>query len=217
MNLQMLSLQTMVKSGIKYDCNNPIIKNVLFDVDCLAHDIDENISKLIKLIQKYRLDLRKFSDFGSIKLPDMYKYDIIVDEISTLLFDTMTYDTIKTHHQIEWKEYFHGLYDLVVIPYHNDKTHYIQMIQETFKYFDILNIPSPILPSDPLYVNIETCRILFNRLKEEHKKMKVSKLIKKLKNHVHGQIKKRTSITQMVYDLNELYKKRRECTEILSS
>ena len=140
MNLQILSLQTMVKSGFKYDDNDPIVKNVVFDVDCLAYELDSKILKLNKRIQNCRRGLRKLSDFGTIKLPNMNKYDNLVEEISTLLFDNIDYDLLKTHQQIEWKEYFHGLYDLVVVPYHHDKTHYVQMIQETLKYFDVLKL-----------------------------------------------------------------------------
>ena len=215
MNLQILSLQTMVRSGIKYDGNDPVTRNVIFDVDCVACDIDEKISKLSKRIRNCRQELRKFSDFGTIKLPNMNKYDTIVEEISTLLFDDMEYSIIQTHHQIEWKEYFHGLYDLVIIPYHHDKTHYVQMIQETLKYFNFLKPPSPIEITDPLYPKIETCRVLFNKLKEEHDHMRIPKLMKKLKNHVQIQIKKRTNLAKMINDLNEMYKKRHECTEIL--
>jgi hypothetical protein len=140
----------------------------------------------------------------------------VADEISNLLFDDMSYDTITTPEQLEWKEYFHGLYDMVIFPYHSDRTHYIQMINELYKYFNILKPPEKqLVPGDPLYVDVRTCQELFKKLKTEHKKMMVRKLFKKMKKNVEEQVRRRLQHKKLELKLKKLAELRSDCLEML--
>jgi hypothetical protein len=209
MNLQMMSLLTLVKSCETYDKEDPVIQDVLFDIDLLIHKTDDNIRTT-----KKRFDYARKHLYRNIvpPLPSSQKYDQLVDDISILLFDDISYDRITTDEQIEWKEYFHGLYDLVIYPYYNDKTHHIQMVNELYKYFTVLEPPKKHLdPRDPLYVDVEMCNDLFRHLKAEHKKMMTIKLFKKLRKCVKVQISRRIQLRKMELQLKKLYKLRADC------
>jgi hypothetical protein len=156
------------------------------------------------------------SEFSAIRIPESKEYDQLVDRISNLLFDDMSYERINTLDQIKWKEYFHGLYDMVVFPYQSDRTHYIQMINELYKYFNVLEPPSNQLePGDPLYIDVRLCQDLFKQLKVEHKKLLIPKMFKKMKKNVENQIKRRVDHKNMELKLRVLLKLRLDCAEIL--
>jgi hypothetical protein len=211
MNLQVLSLQKFVRSGAEYT-NEPIVVNVLYDVKMLAHDTDEKIAQLSKRIYNYRGHLRKLSH---LRVRESHRYEDVADEISTVLFDVIDYSRITTRQQIEWKEYFHGLYEMVIVPYHDDHTYRIQMMHEIYKYFDVLKEPARLEPNDPLYVDVSHCRDLFARLKIEHRAMKVQNLVKKFKKLVQIQIEKRCTLVQLNQEFRRLQQLRRDCTEML--
>ena len=203
MNLQIIALLSLMKSGQKYDKEEPVIQNVLFDLQKMIHETGETIRNKTKKIQYIRKNL--YND--TPPLPNCKKYDQIVNDISTLLFDDISYNRITTVEQIEWKEYFHGLYDLVVFPYHSDKTHYIQMVSEIYKYYTVLKPPEKHLdPQDPLYVDIEMCNDLFRHLKIEHKKMMVPKLFRKFRKIVEGQVSRRVKLLKLELEVKNLYK-----------
>jgi hypothetical protein len=211
MNLQVLALQAHVRSGAEYT-NEPIVDNVLYDVKILASETDEKISQLSRRIHNYRGHLRKLSH---IRVRESHRYEDVADEISHVLFDVIDYSRITTRQQIEWKEYFHGLYEMVIVPYHEDHTYRIQMIHEIYKYFDILKEPPRLEPTDPLYVDVSHCRDLFERLKREHHSMKIPNFVKKLKKLVDLQIEKRCRLVKMNEDFRRLQHLRRDCTEML--
>ncbi len=216
MNLQMLALQTIMRNGGKFKETEPVFKNIIFDVDSLLYETELKTSILKRQVNCSRRNLYKTSEFSSIQVPDTTEYDKVVDQISNLLFDDMSYDMITTHEQLEWKEYFHGLYDMVIFPYHSDRTHYIQMINELYKYFNILKPPEKqLLPGDPLYIDVMTCRELFRKLKVEHKRMVVPKLFKKMKKSVEEQVRRRLQHKKLELKLKKLVNLRSECLEML--
>jgi hypothetical protein len=205
-----------MKSGKKFDHNDPIMQNVIFDVDRCLYHTDIKMQKLRKQIHNTRCDLYKFSDYKAIPLPDASKYDKLVESISTLLFDDMSYERICTREQVEWKEYFHGLYDLVVFPYQSDHTHYLQMVHEVYKYFDILDRPKKnVEPFDSLYVDIRTCDDLFKRLKTVYKEMMIPKFFKKIKRNIERQVEKRVRFIEMDSELEKLSTQRLTCSQLL--
>jgi hypothetical protein len=82
---------------------------------------------------------------------------------------------------MEWKEYFHALYDLVVVPYDGDNTVYKILINELYKYYQILKPPRPL--SRPVEI-VDRVQSLFNQLKKEHKKMIIPRLTKKMNKNM---------------------------------
>jgi len=204
MNLQMMALLSLVKSGKTLDREDPVIQNILFDVQKLIHETDDTIRNMKK---KINYMVKNLYNNTTPQVSNSHKYDKIVNTISTILFDDISYNRITTVEQIEWKEYFHGLYDLVVFPYQSDKTHYVQMVSEIYKYYTVLKPPEKHLdPRDPLYVDVEMCNDLFRHLKAEHKKMMVPKLFRKFRKIVESQVNKRVKLQKMTLELKNLYK-----------
>ncbi|MDB4588357.1 hypothetical protein N9095_00095 [bacterium] len=108
-SLQYMALDAHIKTGVKYDGNNIVIENVLFEVDQLKDSLKIEIDDLV---EEYKL-LQKIKNKEVLKLSE--KFEKIMSEISKELFDEFTYaDSINTFEDVEWKEYFHCVYDIVI-------------------------------------------------------------------------------------------------------
>jgi len=216
MNLQILALQTIMNSGVAYDATDPVMKNVIFDVSTLSHELDIKISELQNRSHISLRNINSLARFSTIHIKYSMAYDDIIDQLSDTLFDDMTYGKITTPEQIEWKEYFHGLYELVVFQQPSDRTQHLQMINDIYKYYDVLEPPKTELgPNDPLYVDVKHCQDLFKKLKNEHKKMLIPKLFKKMKQHVKKQIDKRIKLRGTYMEIEKLYRQRNECEKLI--
>jgi hypothetical protein len=215
MNLQIRALQTFMRNGNPYDDNHPVVKNVVFDVDRLAYSLDEKIYRMHQRMVCVRRDLTRMHDFSSIPTNFSWRYEKVLDDVSDFLFDVLTYDRISNHRQMAWKEYFHGLYELVVSPDNTDRTHSMQMVQETIKYFNVLKKPNALPEDDPLFTDIRTCRDLFRRLQIEHEKLKIPDFYKKINKHLKLHTHKRVQYMDMEKKIRSLLNLRNECTEML--
>lgn len=204
----MMSIEALMKSGVKYDDKNPILCNVIFDIERENRELDSKIHILNTRIRNYSRNLNDLHDFKTIKVPNTSRYNEIIDEVSDLLFDEITYSLITTNLHVEWKEYFHSLYDLVVFSHHHDRTHYIQMINETYKYYGALEKPAALSPMDPLYVMFKSCEDLFEKLKQEHSRLVVPRLFRKIKRHVEILKKKRINYMNLQLEMRNLIKQR---------
>jgi hypothetical protein len=215
MSLQLSSFQALINSGAKIDYDDPVIQNILFDIGKIRGTINESIKSVTNRLVHARSSLRSVADFNDIKYIDTYEYDRVLDEVGNLLFDEIPYNTILTRPHIEWKEYFHGLYDLVVFPYHNDRTHGMIVIQESYKYFDVLKKPEPLSLFDPYYARFRNCEDLFNKLKMEHKKLMMPNMFKKLKRSLEKNVNARIRIVELEDRLVDLYKQKGEISRLL--
>jgi len=204
----MLSIEALMKSGVKYDDKNPVLCNVIFDIERENQEVNSKIHTLNTRIRNCNKNLNEFNDFKSIKVPNTSRYNQIIDELSELLFDEITYSRIVTCLHVEWKEYFHSLYDLVVIAHHHDRTHYIQMINETYKYYGALEKPAALSPRDSLYVDFKSCEDLLEKLKQEHARLIIPKLFKKIKRHFEILKKKRINYMNLQLEMKSLVKQR---------
>jgi hypothetical protein len=218
MSLQFLAIKTLTNSDVKYDKSDPVLQNVIFDINSALSKLHNRIFYLVRRIRNVRFQLdKRMTDFTTIKFPSLNEYDDIIDELSEILFDEFVYDIIETPEQVAWKEYFHGLYDLVVVPFHKDRTQYLMMIQESLKYFDILKPPIVDLnPHDKLYVKVRHCDDLFARLRREHEAIRVPKFFKKLKKHVELQTRSRIDYMKLNSELDKLKKERNDYNKILT-
>ena len=160
-----LSLQFLAIQKCIYDDENPVMKNVLFDIAMSLEEIDEELLEINDLIKQKDLEFTKKCEFKSIFI-NMSKYDKNLKILSDFLFDEFTVDRLDTILHAEWKEYFHGLYDLVVITANADKAQLMINIHENLKYFDVLDEPEMVQPFDKLYPSIQHCRDVFKTLKE---------------------------------------------------
>jgi hypothetical protein len=216
MNLQILAVQAHVRSGAVYDATDPIMNNVMFDINKLWYYANDKIRALEVQVDNLRRNILRSTNFKTISAPNVDTYDSLAYEFADILFDDITYDRITTKNQIEWKEYFHAVYDLVVFPYIHDHTHFLQMVNELYKYFDVLKPPEKQLdPGDPLYVDATACMDLLRKMKSEYKTMMVPKLAEKLNNDVRTQVEKRYKHKMLELKLESLETIRRDCSEII--
>lgn len=216
MNLQILAAQFHMRSGAEYDATNPILNNVMFDVSKLAYETTDKLIFLQTQVQNLRNNILRMSDFKTIKMPDMDEYEGLTNQYADILFDRITYDKMTTRVQMEWKEYFHGLYDLVVFPYISDRTHFIQMVNEIYKYFNALKPPEKQLePGDPLYVDTTACMDLIHKMKSEYKSMMTKRLSTKLNKHIQAQVNKRYKHRMLELRIESLIRVRDDCNELI--
>jgi hypothetical protein len=216
MNLQILAAQAHMRSGAVYDATDPIMNNVMFDIAKLSYETTDKIRVLQVQVDNLRKNIFRYTGFKTIRSPDIMRYENLSDEFADILFDSITYERITTRNQIEWKEYFHGVYDLVVFPYIRDHTHFIQMVNELYKYFDVLKPPEKQLePGDPLYVDTKACMDLLHKMKSEYRNMTTMKLSKKLNKDVQVQVEKRYRHRMLELKLESLISIRQDCNELI--
>lgn len=153
----MLSLQQLAVHSLthhtKYDGSDVVVENVIFEVDQMRRKLEEDIEKHNSLKPVY----------PKIKY-DVTRYDTYVDEIGTYLFDYFTYDhSITTDAHVQWKEYFHTLYEFVVVDYRE-----IHSVGSRYQYYDKINKPTMVPTSDVNYHTINYINNLFTSLESEH-------------------------------------------------
>tara|TARA_B110000285_G_scaffold134770_1_gene151051 strand:- start:405 stop:1016 length:612 start_codon:yes stop_codon:yes gene_type:complete len=108
--LQHTALDTLIKVGHKYDGENVIIENVIFEVDQLRQslqiELDDN-NEEYKFLQQLK-NKKSHSNYTA-------KMSQITSEISRELFDVFSYsEAITSYEEVDWKEYFHCVYDHVI-------------------------------------------------------------------------------------------------------
>ena len=109
LSLRHLALDAHIDTGARYDGNNTIIEDVIFEIvqlkDKLEKEVDD-IKSDYEFTQKIKNT--KCQNFSN-------KFWRLTDEISTELFDEFSYsDAATTEGEVEWKEYFHCVYDVVI-------------------------------------------------------------------------------------------------------
>ena len=215
-SLQFKCLQILMESGVKYDNTEPVLENALFDLQKASVTHACNIIKQKRLLTELKSNIRSFYDFGFIKNPNIGDYHKALDNLSDVLFDIFEFDSTQSPLVVEWKEYFHGLYDLVVIPNHHDKTLNKIMINELYKYYTILKPPKEPIPQVEI---IDRIQILFRKLKDEHKKLLIPRFEKKLmRSFEYSKVRrlehmKREAELKVLESTQEMYNKILEWTK----
>jgi len=170
MNLQFEALRAYIKTGAEYDDDNMIVKNVIFDITTSKFKINQEITKDILKLSKLR---KTISDY-SILTPysKMNKYNKFIIKLSDELFDEFDLEKVCTDLHCEWKEYFHSLYELVVLELVDfDLVTANIMIKEVYKYWTLFEVPDKLEPFDRMYSLVESIYQKFRELKEIHKEL----------------------------------------------
>jgi hypothetical protein len=169
MNLQFKSLRAHIDTGAEYDDSDPIVRNVIFDISAAKNKISHQIIKDVLRHKEICKDIKSYKTKNPI---NVNKYMFIVDRLSGRLFDDFSVDNVTSERQAEWKEYFHSLYELVVVDYSEicDKTTQSIIINETYKYWNLLDKPKKLKPTNKLYALVGSIQDLFEDLKVEHEK-----------------------------------------------
>lgn len=139
----------------------------LFSVRMTKKNHLDAIRKLRADISTKKAQASKHGNFKTIPTVQAYIIDKIVAEISEQLFDNFIWECIVTPAQTLWKEYFHNLYELLVVD-RADHIGNLIMSYEIIKYHDVLEEPT--LEPDPKRDTvIFTLKRLFNDLKREQR------------------------------------------------
>jgi hypothetical protein len=109
LSLRHLALDAHIKTGVKYNGNDVVIEDVIFDVEQLKDKLEKKIEDLQEDF-KFTQEVKNSKNQNFSK-----KFWKLIEEISTELFDEFSYsDVATTGGEVEWKEYFHIVYDTVI-------------------------------------------------------------------------------------------------------
>lgn len=135
------ALLAHIRSGKELDKSDPVIQDQLFSVKLAKKSHLEKMRKLRLDIGTMKSKAYKNANFRGVAPVNYYMIDKTVQEISEQLFDIFTWDTIRTTVQTQWKEYFHSMYELLVID-RSDHFGNLIAIKAIIGYHDILEPPS---------------------------------------------------------------------------
>ena len=137
----------------RYDGNDPIIEHVIFDVEQLRMKLEDRL-----MAHRIRRPRRRAFRFSS------KRYTELMDALSVELFDVFTYDhMISTPSHVLWKEYFHALYEFVIVDVDNS----YHLIVSTIRYYSELEKPEMVDTDDPCYGIINRILRYFDGIRAE--------------------------------------------------
>jgi hypothetical protein len=135
------ALLAHLRSGKELDKSDPVIQDQLFSVKLSKKNHLEKMRKLRLDIGTTKSKAYKHANFRCVAPVNYYMIDKVVQEISEQLFDIFSWDTIRTTVQTQWKEYFHSMYELLVID-RSDHIGNLIAIKAIIEYHDVLEPPS---------------------------------------------------------------------------
>lgn len=98
-------------SGKPYDSMySPEVKKLKIQKDnndIIIHSLKQERKDIVERAKRYQSFRNIYEDNITI--------DLLYNKLSTKIFDEFQWKNIKTEDDVKWKEYFHGLYDLVVV------------------------------------------------------------------------------------------------------
>lgn len=183
------ALLALLSSGEPVDYEDPVIQDQIFSVKLARKSHTDKIRKLRESVGAKKSLAYKQANFRTMPPVNFYLIDKIVADISTQLFDNFIWECIDTPVQVAWKEYFHSLYELLVL----DRTDHIGniiMTREIVSYHDVLQEPT--CQPSPKDVVIFTLRGLFEDLKREQKVR--SELIGDIRTHLTDAVRISTQV-----------------------
>ena len=167
MNLQFKSLRSYIKSGASYDDENPIVRNVISDIEKADIQLKR---KNIKDVLRLEEISKSFVSFQ--QKVDMKRYNRILKDLSNQLFDVFLRSLITNEYQAEWKEYFHAVYELCVVDSHQLDDMFLSIVlKETYKYWELIPQPCKLKQTDKLYPLVSNILELFYDLQYEHNEL----------------------------------------------
>jgi hypothetical protein len=210
------ALLTLVKSGIEVDFSDPVIRDQFFSVNVKKTEHLQRMHHLRAQLAQKKSKAYKIGNFRSIAPVQFYMIDKVAFEIADDLFDVFTWDTVKTPAQTQWKEYFHSLYELLVLD-RNDHIGNLIMIKALVGYHDVLEEPS--CEPDVNDTVIHNLRRLFRTFKREQ--VLVSQNIGDLHFHMKESVRiameVQLDMNAIHRELRQLYDEVRTFNEILMS
>jgi len=185
MNLQFEALRSYINTGAQYDDDSPIVRNVMDDIETANYQLDHKNIKDVLKSEELSNSIKSFRPHINVS-----KYNKIVEELSVELFDMFRKSLIRTELHAEWKEYFHSLYDLIVIETDIDDLYLNIIFKEMYSYWNTFEQPKQLHQNDKLYPLVSSIRELFEELEDEHFRLVDDSLQSKIVNHCNKNIEK---------------------------
>jgi hypothetical protein len=156
------------------------------------------INSLKHRVKKLMARVHATSGFKTISI-EFKKSTRIVDCITHELFDTFSWNKVRTGPQASWKEYFHSMYELLVHEEASDHASDVIIAYSIVKFHDVLKVPERIKCNDPMYPVISSLSSLFAQLKAEQ--ITLYKSIENIKENIAEIQLKNTEIQHTIIAL----------------
>ena len=182
------------------DMEHPVIADQVFDAEMNRAINQRLINGLKTRIKKCKIKINKISCLKLVDL-NIKPTNKIANIIAYELFDVFHWNTVKTKEHASWKEYFHGLYDLIISDYDNDHTGNIILAREVVKYHDVLVVPESLDYNDKMYPVVSSIHDLFCQIK--HEQVKISINLQPIKSVIRENQRVITSIQHDIIDFQK--------------
>jgi hypothetical protein len=170
-----LSHQALFTFSHSHPCDHdhPVVMDQVFGAQ-LAHASNrKKMNSLGHRIKKLTSRVHSASGFKLVKI-DFTKVDKLTKLLTHELFDVFSWNRVRTPLQASWKEYFHGLYEILVQDFDGDHACNVIVARSLVQYHDVLKVPEHVPHADPMYPVIASLSHLFAELKAEHVSMHAS-------------------------------------------
>ena len=152
------------------DHDHPIIMDQIFGAEMKRLENQERIDALFKESNEIRDRIHDNTSLKRVEI-NMNSMRKLVKKITYELFDVFKWSRITTEEQASWKEYFHMLYDVLVLEIEYDHTGTVLLLKAVTEYHDILEVPVHVQYNDHLYPIIACIHQMFTDLKREQVEM----------------------------------------------
>ena len=196
-------LLTLLKSQ-PCDVENPVIMDQVFDADMRKNENQRVINKFKKNIKKAKRRVINMSSMKNIDL-ELGDSNKIINQLTIELFDDFSWNKVKNKNQVNWKEYFHNLYDLIVCDFDSDHPSNLIVAREIINYHNILKQPNEMDFNDKFYPIIGNINYLFNKLKDEQRK--VASKLSNMKDCIRDTMRETTSIQYEIIEWQSAVRK----------
>jgi len=169
----------------------------VFDAEMRKNENQRVINKFKKHIKKAKRRVINMSSMKNIDL-ELVDSNKIIKQLTIELFDEFSWNKVKNKNQVNWKEYFHNLYDLIVCDFDSDHPSNLIVAREIVHYHNVLKQPVEMDMNDKFYPIIGNINYLFNRLKDEQRK--IANKLSNMKDCIRDTMMESTNIQ---YDIIE--------------
>jgi cell shape-determining protein MreC len=177
----------------------------------------KTIGTLRNKIRKMKDKAHFASSLRNIRV-ETERIDSITSKMTEELFELFNWNRIRTSLHVEWKEYFHMLYEILVYD-EGDYDYSIKVImaRAVVEYHDYMEPPERVPYNDPMFAIISSIDSLFRDLKREQ--AIVAERLSDLKDVLRAMKRKSTDIqcelVEMQKHVRELERDNKKYAQIL--
>ena len=163
MSLLYQSAITLMNSGARFT-DSYILNDVIFSVDQEKVFIENKLTEMDIEIKELTSKLHKY-ELSAMHKGKIYELSELLEHITHVLFDVFKYSEITDVIDVEWKEYFHVLYD-VYIPhqYEGCPIDVYSGLHSSYMLYDKFKLPD----EEPVCDSAKYTQRLFVQFRELH-------------------------------------------------